>query len=164
MTFTRTRRRRPRPGPRRSKPLLLARQVLPGTAVAALALPKEASQLGGERLTRRHLLLLERIRALLQLLHVCGRLLVSRDRRGHLLRVRLGRFLKLVRVDRRVQDRPEPVAQREGRARAGRERDVVGNGRPQRDGPQPLPEARVVQDADDSGRALVPRPLEPKLL
>ena len=58
----------------------------------------------------------------------------------------------------------EAHAERLRRARARRERDVVRHGRPEADRRQPRPAARVVEDADDAGRALVARGSQPELL
>src|SRR5207249_8330079 len=49
-------------------------------------------------------------------------------------------------------------------ARARRERDIVGDRGPQAHGRDARLIARIVQHADDAGRALVPRTLQPEAL
>src|SRR5207244_4960552 len=93
-----------------------------------------------------------------------GRLLVGCDRLADLLAVTLGRLVQLLRVDLRPDDVGEPLTQREGRARAGRKRDVVRHGGPEADGLEPRLRTRVVEDTDDPRRPLVPRALEAQLL
>src|SRR5205823_169538 len=136
--------------------LLLAGGVVP---VFFVALAQEARQLGGEGIARRKLafLLLERVDAPLELLDVGRRLLVRGDRLADLLLVALRRLLELLDVDLEADQAAEPLAERDGRARARRQRDVVRNGRPEARGGNVDPAAGVVEDADDAGRPFVAR-------
>src|SRR5205814_7470523 len=115
----------------------------------------------GERLAGRDLLLVvEDLRALLELGDVGGSLVVGRNRFADLLAVALRGFVELAGLDRRAEDVTEALAERERGARAGRQRHVVRHGSPQRDGRDVGDVARVVQDADDPGRPRVPRALQ----
>ena len=136
-----------------------------GPAVVLLALAQVARELGGERVAgRKVLLLLDLLGALLELLDVRRGLGVGGDGLAHLLGVRLARLFELVRVDLRLEQLAEPVAERERGARARRERDVVRHGRPQARRREARVLARVVEHADDPGRPLVARGLEAEAL
>ena len=137
-----------------------------GRAVSAvlLALPEEARQLGGEGVAGGDVRLVQLVDPPLELLDVRSSLLVRGDRLAHLADVRVGRLVELLGVDLGAEQLGEPHAQRARRLRRGRERDVMRHRSPEaRRGDVRLP-ARVVDDADDAGRPLVARGLEPELL
>src|SRR5437667_9721040 len=136
--------------------LLLAGGVVP---VFFVALAQEARQLGSEGIARRKLafLLLERVDAPLELLDVGRRLLVRGDRLADLLLVALRRLLELLDVDLEADQAAEPLAERNRRPWARRQRDVVRNRRPKARGGNVYLAAGVVENADDPGRALVAR-------
>jgi hypothetical protein len=141
--------------------LLLAGRVV---AVLFVALAQEAGQLGGKSVAGRKLaflLLLERVDAALELLDVGRRLLVRGDRLADLLLVALCRLLELFDVDLEADQAAEPLAERNCRPRARRQRDVVRNRRPEARGRNVDLPARVVEDADDPGRALVATTRDP---
>jgi hypothetical protein len=145
--------------------LLLARSVV---AVLGVALAQEPGQLGCERVARRNVFLMllevELVRPLLEAGDVLGRLarLVAGDRLRDLLDVGLLGLGELRRVHGDVDQLAEPIAERAGGARARRERDVMGNGRPEARRRQPLLATRVLEHTDDPGRAFVARMLEPE--
>src|SRR2546428_134633 len=95
-----------------------------------------------------------------ELLDVGGRLLVGGDCLADLLAVTLRCLVELGDVDLRPEDFAEALAQRERGARAGGERDVVRDRRPQAHGWNARVVARVVEHADDSGRSLIARALQ----
>ena len=154
-----------RPGRRRARLGLLGRRVvLPPVVLLA----QEPRQLGRERIARRQLAALgeglDRVGPLLELLDVGLRVRVGGDGLADLGRV-LGLGLVEVRhVDRHPEQVGEADAERLGRARARREGDVVRHRRPEADRPEARRAARVVEDADDPGRPLVARELQPELL
>ena len=76
-------------------------------------------------------LLGERVGALLELLDVRRGVRVGGDGLRDLLRVVLGRLGQLARVDLGAEQVGEPVAERQRRLRARRQRDVVRNRRPE---------------------------------
>src|SRR5690348_4363803 len=93
-----------------------------------LALAEEARELGRERVARGELFFrLHQVDAPLELLDVRRRLRVGRDGLRHLLVVLVGGLLELLEIDLGAEQLAETAAKRERRARAWRERDVVGN-------------------------------------
>src|SRR5437773_8673920 len=142
--------------------LLLAGRVVP---VFFVALAQEARQLGRESVARRKLafLLHERVDAPLELLDVGRSLLVRGDRLADLLLVALRRLLELVDVDLEADQAAEPLAERNRRPGARRQRDVVRYRRPKARRGNVYLAAGVVENPDDSGRALVARRGKPEL-
>ena len=136
--------------------------------VAALAVAQELRQLGGKRLPCGEIVLVEqlvdRVGPPLELLDVRGRLGIRGDGFGDLLRVDLLCLLELREVELDPEELAETIAERPGRARARGERDVVRHRRPEAHGGNARLPERVVQDADDPRRPLVPRRLQPELL
>src|SRR4051812_11403457 len=133
----------------RPRALLLAREVvgrLRAAAVAALALAEEARELGGDRLAG-DVVSRDLVGALLELLDIRRGLLVGGDGLAHLLRVLVRGGLELARVDRGAEQRAKPIAERECRARARRERHVMRNRGPQTDGGNSAAVEGVVKDA-----------------
>ena len=106
-----------------------------------------------------------RVRAPLELLDVRRGLVVGRDGLAHLLGVAAP---PPPRARRRRSSVPSSSPSRStsarARARARRERDVVRHGRPEAGRRQAGAPAGVVEDADDAGRPLVARRLQPELL
>ena len=96
----------------------------------------------------------------LELLHERLDLRVHLDRARDLALVLAGGVLELGRVDRDPDEALQPPQQRQRALRVRHDRDVVRNGRPQRCARHPGLLARLVQDADDPGRALVGRGIE----
>ena len=82
--------------------------------------------------------------------------------RGHLALVVAGGRLELAGVDGHADERLELAHERERGLRVRRGGDVVRHARPQRRRRDAAPLARVVQDADDAGRALVARGCTPR--
>ena len=109
-------------------------------------------------------LLAERVAPGLELVHVRLGLLVLGDGGAHLELVGVGGALEVREVERRPEQRAQPLGERERGLRAGRERDVVRDRGPEARGGDPGLAAGVVQDADDAGRALVARGREAQLL
>src|SRR5215211_1612028 len=111
--------------PRRSpKRLLLSSGVR--RAVLAVPFAEEAGELGGERVARGEIGLVELVRARLQLVDIGLGIRVGRNRTTDLLDVALGRLLELLHVDLDLEQRAESFAECERGSRARRERDVVG--------------------------------------
>ena len=136
-------------------------------ALLFVLLAQEPRQLGREGVARRQLLVLlevELVRPALELLDVRGGVGVGRDGLGHLLGVGLLGLDELGGVDVDRQQPREPVAERARRSGTGGERDVVRHRGPEAGGGNPVAPTGVLQDADDPGRALVPRVLEAEAL
>ena len=140
------------------------RVVLPPVVLLA----QEPRQLGRERLARRQLTALgeglDRVRPLFELLDVGLRVRVGGDGLADLGCVLGLGLVELRHVDRHPEQVGEADAERLGRAWARREGHVVGHRRPEADRPEARGAAGVVEDADDPGRPLVARELQPELL
>ena len=136
---------------------------LPGGRALALvaALAQEALELAREHVAGRERARVGAagllVRGALQALHEGLHVGVELDGAGH-LRLVLGRRVLEVRgVHGHADEGFEAPEQRERALRVRRDRDVVRHGRPQRGRGQAGVGERVVQDADDPGRALVGR-------
>ena len=129
-------------------------------AVLAVPLAQEARELGGQRLARRDVLLVELVRPPLEILDIGLRVRVGGDRPGHLLGVALGGLTQLLDVDLDPEDVAEPLAESERGARARRQRDVVRHRGPKARRRELALLARVMEDAHDPRRAFVSRGLQ----